>query len=189
MALDYDELERTLLMVYAAKLMVDNGKEEEFRQHFSGWTLDCDDTYSVIWEALPYACDEMFTKYYENSEMERFWFFDHSMTDFYKLCRVYNERHGIGPDKDPNLNPYYKAAAAFVNEELGFDAYTCDYALQTDVTRKGRCRILFVHDCYFDGLFELMRAVYAVFGYYRQKAEELRALLDAGENIEAKEAA
>jgi len=187
--MDYNDMQRALLMVYAAKLMVDNGKEEDFRRGLSGWAVDSDDCYSMIWEALPYACDEMFNKYYENSETERFWFFDQSMIDFYKLCRAYNERNGIAPDKDPNLNPYFKEAGVFVGEELSFRAFTCDYALHTDVTRKGRCRIVFVYDCYFDGLFHLMRGVYAVFSYYRQKAKELRELLDVSEKTEEKEAA
>jgi ferredoxin-thioredoxin reductase catalytic subunit len=175
--MDYEDMYRPLLMVYTAKLMVDYGKKAEFQRRLSGYILDNNSYYDALWEALPYACNETFHKYYENSQVERFWFFDEAMIDFYKLCLVYNERYGIALNKDPNLNPYYKAATAFVREQLDFGAYTCDCTLYTDVTRKGRCRIVFVYDCYFDGLFHLLRGVYTVFGYYRQKAKELRKLL------------
>ena len=189
MVRDYDEVNSYVVMVYAAKLLIEHGQEDAFKSYFSKFELDMDEYYQLFCEMVAYTCDEFHSKYNENYGDECLSFFDQGMTDFYKLCLVYNAKHGIKPDQNPNDNPYFKEAAEFVRGQMDFNAYTCDYRLLTDATRKGRCRLIFGHDANFDGAFHLLRGAFNVFGYYRQKAEELRKLLGAQEESNMKEAA
>ena len=188
MVRDYDEVSSYVVMVYAAKMLLNHGEEEAFK-YFAQFELDMDDYYTLLCEMMQYTCGAFYSKYREKYEDERMSFFDEGMTEFYKLCLMYNAKHGIKPNQNPNDNPFYKEAADFVRGQMDFNSYTCDYQLLTDVTRKGRCRVIFVYDCYFDGFFYLLRAAFAVFGYYRQKAEELRKLLGVPKESNMKEAA
>lgn len=153
------------------------------------YTVDEDLHWQMQYEALDYITDNVKSKYYEDTYLQKQYYFDTAMTEYYRLCQTYNVRFKTTAEN----NPYVKKAGGYVNEmmETVYDGF--GYELQTKTNHSWSCRlVVYINNEYFCEYIEMVEALLEIFDFYKREVENLRAELElhdySAEN-EKKEAA
>jgi hypothetical protein len=166
---DYDDLMRALDVLYICALMVENNLWTPEELSFE---LNYDDFYEAVVNALHSCCDHVFNDYDDDNQIERYYFSEPVMLEYYRLCREYGSRRGMKLKK----NPYYIEAARYVHSLLG-GGWTSGYILHTRTNHDCASGILFECNCYFDNYIDLLDAIINIVHFYRNGAVELKAEL------------
>lgn len=87
----------------------------------------CEDYYSLTWEGI-YQVFECFRQYYnEETGIDTMVFFDPVITEFYRLCAMYEARRNIRKDRDLFRDEMEKAVyRCFCLDSYDFDVLLCD---------------------------------------------------------------
>jgi len=136
-----------------------------------------DDYYETFFDAIGLAADFADCNFIEYYEVEKWFFSNKSMLEYYKLCRQYGSAHGMKL-KD---NPYMKRADSFVNSAMNLGGTGYDWYLQTKVNHEWASGIVFFIDGYFNCHLELIDALLEIRQWYTDTVIHLRGkLLEEG---------
>lgn len=138
---------------------------------YSGAVLDWDMQYEYIYDLYNYAFDICATDYSEAWCEERIYVSDHSMVEFYKLCR----EHAVLLKCKLEDEPYYKEAEDFVdNVMVGAAGYDYAWKLYTKVNHTGASGLLIRMAETFYEQNRMALEVSVIPEYYRDRCEILR---------------
>ncbi len=164
-----------LMSLHCASLLHGYGLLDEFIA--SGNRELSDDYYEIYYDVISLAADFKAFDYIECFELEKSYFSNKSMLEYYKLCRQYGSAHGMKL-KD---NPYMKAAEKFVNSALNLGGMGYDWILQTKVNHEWASGIVFITDWNYNCSFELLEALLEIREWYTYAVIRLRGkLLEEG---------
>lgn len=129
----------------------------------------------MMWyELLNLTADAIWQDYNEDYDVNKWYFSNTSMMEYYRLCRVYGSAHKLKLKE----NPYMQEADRFVEScmDLGDN---CGYGwkLNTGVNHKWASGIVFRSDCYFNGEFDLLEALLCIQDWYSRAVIRLRGKL------------
>ena len=130
--MDISDLSESLIgilnMVRVAKALKDHGKGSAF-QAISGYPCDPYFEQEVCVRALEEMCCHFRADYDEENEIENLFFSDHSLMEYYRLCREHARLAQISFER----SPWVARAVAHVREWLDVeDCYYCSYELKTE---------------------------------------------------------
>lgn len=120
-----------------AKRIYDSGLMDKVVKNFGNLEV-CEDYYSVAWEGIACVFDGFWQFYNEDIAVETMVFTDPVITEFYRLCGLYEAGHGIGKDDDP----FRKDCAQDVCECFRMDSYDYDVRLYDGAHGARRMAIL-----------------------------------------------
>lgn len=153
----------------------ENGLLDKFLKNCGSWGLD-EDYYAVAWEAINCVFAD-FSIYGSEEEIETLVFFDPVISEFYRLCALYQARNPGAK------NPYRQSAERNAYNSLSLDAY--DYDCRLYDGSHGRARLVFLTGPEFYGHSELPGALAEV----RSTLEEYSGRLRRELGLADKEAA
>lgn len=155
-----------------ARMMYAYGKLDEMID--LGFDSPSEDHYMMWYELLSLVADAIWQDYDESYDVNKWYFSNRSMVEYYRLCRVYGDAHKLKL-KD---NPYMKEAERFVESCMDLDD-SCGYGwrLNTGVNHEWASGIVFRSDCYFNGEFDLLEALLGIQDWYPRAVIRLRGKL------------
>ena len=140
-----------------AKQIYDMGRSEAFLKECGSLLLD-DDFYSVSWFGMCAVFEKTDVYYHAAHELEVLVFYDPVISDFYRLCELYELRRGISSEE----NTYRKRMEESVCRDLYLSAY--DYDARLYPGRRGRgSRLVMLLGEEFCGHCELPSALFDVY--------------------------
>lgn len=179
----------TFEFLSVAKDLYDYGLLDKVLESYGSLEI-CDDCYSLAWDGIASAFTNFRSYFREETGVETLVFFDPVITEFYRLCALYEERRGIRKDRD------------LFRDEMEKEVYQCfclssyDFdVLLFDGSRKGGARLVILSGEEFYGHTELPGALAEARNTFKNHCERLKKALapeisqaDAPENTQ-KEAA
>lgn len=138
----------TFEFLAVAKRIYDAGMLDKVLEACGNWEV-CEDYYSLAWEGI-YRAFKKFRQYYNDRDgIETMVFFDPVISEFYRLCVIYENK--IGVDKDHN--PLRKEGERNVYNCFCLNAY--DYDVQLCNGEHGKPRLVILSGEEFYGHSEL----------------------------------
>ena len=177
--MDISDLSESLIgilnMVRVAKALKDHGKGSAF-QAISGYPCDPYFEQEVCVRALEEMCCHFRADYDEENEIENLFFSDHSLMEYYRLCREHARLAQISFER----SPWVARAVAHVREWLDVeDCYYCSYELKTEPGAEWGCGIQFQYDAsYFWEFPFLALRMLAALAFYEWELPTLRVEVD-----------
>lgn len=166
------EISERIPSIAYARLFYQYGRLEEFLA--LGFDEPSDDRYMIFIEALSLVADAIWSDYLEDWCVDAWYFSNRSMTEYYRLCRVYGSAHSLKL-KD---NPYMREAQQFVEDVMDFE-YSGGYGwwLNTKISREWASGLILRTDECFCGEFELIKALLEIQAWYPRAVYRLRGML------------
>lgn len=167
-----EDITYLLPSIRIAQMMYAYGKLDEMLD--MGFESPDEEFYMMWYELLNLAADAIWQDYDENYDVNKWYFSNESMVEYYRLCRVYGDAHKLVL-KD---NPYMKEAERFVEGHMDLGG-SCGYGwhLNTGVKHKWASGIVFRSDCYFNGELDLLEALLSIQEWYPRAVIRLRGKL------------
>lgn len=142
----------TFEFLATAKRIYDAGLMDKVLEACGNWEV-CEDCYSLAWEGI-YRIFKEFRQYYnEGAGIETMVFFDPVISEFYRLCALYENKMGV--DKDHS--PLRKEGEQGVYGCFCLDAF--DYGVQLYDGEYGKPRLVVLPSEEFYGYSELPEAL------------------------------
>lgn len=166
--------------VYILKELYDHGKGRELIESYKDEKLSEDDFYQMAMEAIGYVFADSRFYYNEDKELDVNVFFDPVITEFFQLCKQYEEAKGISEEGNRFRQELYKG----LQSDFYFSSYSYDFRLYDDTTRKGGCRIVLLLYPEFGNHYEAVGGlldVYDTFAYQTKRLKEEMGLTGKGE--------
>lgn len=182
-----DVAREAFVTVYLCKLFYDFGRLDMLDTNFP---VDEDYRWTLEYEAMNGISGAIWEECDENRFVQKYYFSDPAMMEYYRLCRAYCGRFGVSL-KD---NPYMNEASAYVHRMLRWIDGNFGYTLQTKINHEWASGIVAGYDEYFYSHTELIEALLYIFDFYKNGVETLKAALSqetggAAGKTQAKEAA
>lgn len=113
----------------------------------------CEDYYSLAWDGIA-SVFENFRQYYrDETAVETLVFFDPVITEFYRLCAMYEAQKGVSKKRNPlRKQMEQEVYQCFCLDSYDFDLFLCD-------SRKGALKLVFLSYEEFYGHSELPGAL------------------------------
>ena len=167
-----EDITYLLPSIRIARIMYDYGKLDEMVD--MGYDSADEDYYMMWYELLSLAADGIWQDYDENYDVNKWYFSNRSMVEYYRLCRVYGSAHRL----KLRDNPYIKEAEQFVEARMDLDD-SCGYGwyLNTGVKHEWASGIVFRSDCYFNSELDLLEALLSIQEWYPRAVIRLRGKL------------
>jgi len=174
------DAQNTFSIVYVYKLFHDFGRLDKLD---SSCKIEGDYTWMALYEALQAVSDAVWIDYVESWELQKFYFSDPVMVEYYRLCRTHCQCFGGRLSE----NPYMKQAAEYVDHLLNLPYGNYGYTLQTKINHDWASGIVFYFDDYFECHMELIEVLLYIFDFYRTELEKLKSELSLGGETAAAE--
>ena len=168
-----EEISELLPSISVAHLFFSFGKLEEMIG--LGFDEPTDEFFSLFYEVIGATVDFLNCDYLDYYDVNKWYFSNKSMVEYYRLCRVYGSAHGLKL-KD---NPYMRQAQRFIENVMDFD-YCEGYSwhLNTKMNHEWASGIVFCTDCYFNGEYRLLEALLEIGRWYEDGVKRLREVLE-----------
>lgn len=138
----------TFEFLVTAKRIYDAGLMDRVLETCGNWEV-CEDDYSLAWEGI-YKAFKKFRQYYNDRDgIETMVFFDPVISEFYRLCALYEDKVGV----DKNHDPLRKEGEQKVYRCFCLDAY--NYGVQLYDGEYGKPRLVILAGEEFYGHSEL----------------------------------
>lgn len=163
----YDEF---FSMLRFSKNVYDSGKVGQLKNWFGSCPLDGDLYWELAYETIGWVFQETRHYYNERDEIETWLFMDPVIDHFCQLCQRYEERRGIGEDK----NAYRRDMEQVIHEEFCFNSCSYGYDWRLSPDDRGRRRLLLFIGCEFyshDEIFEGLMGIKYGFEKVNKKLE------------------
>ena len=155
-----------------AKEIYDGGLMDKVLENCGNLDV-CEEYYCIAWEGIA-AAFQRFRQYYnEEKEIATMVFFDPVITEFYRLCGLYERQKGIA-DKD---NSFRQKGEQEVYQCFTLDAYCYDVLLYDG--RRGKPRLVILAGEEFYGHGELPGVLAEVRDTFKAYCEQLKRELAA----------
>lgn len=179
----------TFEFLSVAKNLYDYGLLDKVREG-CGYLEICEDYYSLAWDGIASVFTKFGSYFREETGVETLVFFDPVITEFYRLCAMYEARRDIRKDRDLFRDEMEKAVyRCFCLNSYDYDVLLCDGS------RKGGAKLVILSGEEFCGYTELPGALAEARNTFENYCERLKKALapeisqtDAPENTQ-KEAA
>ena len=169
----YGEISEALTSISIARLFFEYGKLDTVLE--AGFDGPDSDYYLMLWELLGSTADFVFSDYDENYGVNKWYFSNRDMVEYYRLCRTYGCLHELKL-KD---NPFMQSAERFVENAMDFSGqYGYGWYLSTKVSHEWASGIVFRTDEYFNGEFELLEALLSIGDWYKRNLVRLREAIE-----------
>ena len=156
--------------IYILKELYDHGKGQELIEIYQDEKLSEDDFYQMAMEAIGYVFADSRFYYNEDKEIDVNVFFDPVITEFFQLCKQYEEAKGIAEEGNRFRQELYKS----LQSDLCFNDYSYDY----------HCRIVLLLYPEFGTHYEAVGGLldaYDTFAYQAKRLKEEMGLTGKGE--------
>ena len=166
--------------IYILKELYDHGKGQELIETYQDEKLSEDDFYQMAMEAIGYVFADSRFYYNEDKEIDVNVFFDPVITEFFQLCKQYEEAKGIAEEGNRFRQELYKS----LQSDLCFNDYSYDYHIYDDPAKKGGCRIVLLLYPEFGTHYEAVGGLldaYDTFAYQAKRLKEEMGLTGKGE--------
>ncbi len=155
-----------------AKLFHEHGMLNEFID--AGFRVPDEDMRFSIYELCSLCTDVCYLGFSEDDCVSMWYFINHSMLEYYKLCREYGSKHRL----KLKANPYMIEAEKFVSEVMYLHGcYGFAWHLNAKVGHAGASGLIFHTDDYFNGEFELISALLEIRAWYLDGVQRLKNIL------------
>ncbi|MGM9605745.1 MAG: hypothetical protein ACI3XG_11860 [Faecousia sp.] len=131
------------------------------------------DFYMMFYEVLSIAADCVYSDYDDNYDVNKWYFSNKGMVEYYRLCRTYGSAHRLKL-KD---NPYMQEAERFVESAMDLNCYGYGWYLNTKIGHEWASGLVLRTDCYFNGESELLEALLSIRDWYERGVKRLREKL------------
>lgn len=166
-----------LVVVRVAKLLKDHGREDAFQLIRDCYCADYDDEYPASIEALENISDFFRHDYDDESDMERMYFSDRAIMEYYRLCREDARLRKIPFEESPLVKKAEDYVQEWMNEP---GCYYCGYGIKLDPEEQWGCGIIFDYSAYdFYEYYPLLQRMLHVLDFYRDELPTLRREVDA----------
>lgn len=166
--------------IYILKELYDHGKGQELIEIYKDEKLSEDDFYQMAMEAIGYVFADSRFYYNEDKEIDVNVFFDPVITEFFQLCKQYEEAKGIAEEGNRFRQELYKS----LQSDFYFNDYSYDYHIYDDPAKKDGCRIVLLLYPEFNTHYETVGGLldaYDTFVYQAKRLKEEMGLTRKGE--------
>lgn len=113
----------------------------------------CEDYYSLAWDGIASVFEDFGQYFRDETEVEILVFFDPVITDFYRLCAMYEAQKGVSKKRNPlRKEMEQEVYQCFSLDSYDFDLFLCD-------SKKGPPKLVFFSGGEFYGHSELPGAL------------------------------
>lgn len=175
-----DDITEVLPSIAIARLFYEYGRLDEMLGE--GFESPDADFYMMFWELLGVCADCVYSDYDENYGVNKWYFSNRDMVEYYRLCRTYSCLRGMKL-KD---NPFMQSAERFVGNAMDFNGgYGYGWYLSTRINHEWASGLVFRTDEYFNGEFDLLEALLSIRDWYRRNLVRLREAIEKEKSLAA----
>lgn len=126
----------TFEFLSVAKELYDYGLLDKVLEDYNGLEV-CEDYYSLAWDGIASVFEDFRQYYKDETAVETLVFFDPVITEFYKLCAMYEAQKGVSKKRNPlRREMEQEVYQCFCLDSYDFDLFLCD-------SRKGPPKLVF----------------------------------------------
>ena len=159
--------------LYVLKALFDHGKAGSMIRMYENREIDGDDLYEMAMEGIGCVFADTRCYYNEEEELDVFVFFDPIITEFFRLCEVFEAKNGIPPENDSFRQEVYRT----INYSFSFNSYSYSYHLYTEPARKNGCRIVLLLYCEFCAHYEAVEGLLDIYDTIVEQTVRLKEVL------------
>lgn len=174
--------------LYTLKKLYDHGKADGLLAELKEQPLNSDYIGDITMQAMYEVFAETRDYWNEDNDQEIYVFFDPILDEFHQLCREYEKKLGISPEKNPHRAEMRRA----IQSGLQFHDYSYDYWYYDGSQRDGKCKIilkLYPEFCQMCEIAGGLLEVYDAFSSHVRRLKEELAVTDGQKIIELPRAA
>ena len=160
----------TFEFLSVAKDLYDYGLLDKVLKTFANMDV-CEDYYSLAWEGIANVFEDFRQYFVEETQIETLVFFDPVITDFYRLCVMYETKNNLTKED----NPYRQDGEKEVGQCFYIDAY--DYGTILYDGSHGGPRLVILSGEEFYGHAELPRVLSEVKETFEKHCKKLKKAL------------